>query len=311
VAPLAVIVLLGLLQDASVLLKQGEELLRAGRPLDAERALEEAVKLDPGSSRAQYYLGVARVRLERYEDAIAALEKARELAASPNPAVLYELGNAYLKCERFADAASALAAASRLAPGDGAIRLQLGFAYYKRVEGQRARDEFQRVIEVEPSNGLAHFYLGLSEAALGRIEAAQASFRRALQLRPDLVEARLALAQTLSQAGRYPEAESELRSLLSLLETLPEKSLEAAASAHDELGLIRLRSGDPESAVAHFEAVLAIRPEDRQATYNLSLLYRRLGRMAEAEEMRKRFEASKAEAIEARSLSRTSSKPQK
>jgi tetratricopeptide (TPR) repeat protein len=306
--PLAVIVSLGLVQDPAAFLKRGEELLRAGHALDAEHALEEAVKLDPSSSRAQYYLGVARMRLGQVDEAIPALERARELASTPNPGVLYELGTAYVKAGRFAEAASTLGAASRLAPKDAAIRLQLGFAHYKLVDGERAREEFLSVLASEPRNALAHFYLGLAEAALGKIEEAQASFHRALERRPDLVEAHLALAQTLSQAGRYPEAERELESLL---ESLPAASSDAAASAHNELGLIRLRTGDLQGAVAHFEAVLPVRPDDRQATYNLSLLYLRLGRPAEAEEMRKRFELSKAEAIETRSLARTSSKPPK
>jgi tetratricopeptide (TPR) repeat protein len=282
--------------------------LRDGDAAGAVAALEEAVELDPSSSRAQYYLGVARIRLGRIEDAIPALERARELAPTRNPAVLYELGTAYLKAGRFEEAASALFAASRLAPADSAIRLQLGFAHYKLVEGEKARDEFLGVIANEPGNALAHFYLGLSEAALGKIDTAQTSFRRALELKPDLVEAHLALAQTLSQAGRYAEAERELEDLLG---DLAGASSDAAASAHNELGLIRLRASDPKGAVEHFEAVLPVRPADRQATYNLSLLYRRLGRFEEAEEMRKRFEASEAEAIETRSLARTSSRPKR
>jgi tetratricopeptide (TPR) repeat protein len=293
-------------QDPATVLKEGEELLRAGRLAEAESRLQEAVALAPGESRAQYYLGVVRMRLGRPADAVEPLERARDLSASVNPPVLFELGTAYLRLARYEDAAAVLGDASAAVPGDAPFRLQLGYAYYKLLEGEKAEAEFLAVLAQEPENPLARFYLGLAEAGLGKLSEAEESFRLALGARPDFTDARLGLARTLSQADRSAEARAELERVLA---TSPEGS-DAALSAHNELGLIFLRTSDFDSARSHFEAVVAGRSDDRQATYNLWLIYSRLGLSERATEMKARFEASKAKAKEneLRSLAVTSSK---
>lgn len=291
-------------QDPSSVVREGEELLRAGRLTEAESRLEEAVAIAPELSRAQYYLGVVRMRLGRPLDAVGPLQRARDLSPDPNPAVLFELGTAYVQLERYEEAAAVLGRASAARPTDTALRLQLGYAFYKLLEGERAEAEFRRVISDEPGNPLARFYLGLAQAALGKLSDAEGSFRLALESRPELTDARLALARTLSQTDRDAEARVELERVLA---ASPATS-EAALSAENELGLVSLRSSDLDGARRHFEAVVAGRPQDRQAIYNLWLIYRRLGLDDRASAMRERFQALKDEETDLRSLARTSSK---
>jgi protein O-GlcNAc transferase len=291
-------------QDSPAALREGEELLRAGRLPEAEARLEQAVAIAPELSRAQYYLGVVRMRLGRPGDAVAPLEKARELATRDNPAVLFELGNAYVKLERYEEAAAVLSRASAAAPNDATFRLQLGYAYYKLLEGERAEAEFETVLSSEPGNALARFYLGLSQSGLGKLSDAERSFRLALDSSPELVEARLALARTLSQENRDADARAELERVLA---ESPRGSA-PALSAENELGLVSLRASDFEGARRHFEAVVAGRPQDRQAVYNLWLIYRRQGLESQANAMKERFEALKEETTDLRSLARTSAK---
>jgi len=289
------------LQDGAELVARGRELLERQAFAAAERAFEDAVELDPSSSRAHYYLGVTRLRLGEAERAISALERARALSPRANGAVLFELGSALLQLTRYQEAVSVLSAASRASPGEMRFRLQLGFAYYQLVEGEKAAAEFRAVLGKEPENAAAHFYLGLSEAALGHLEAAEQSFRNALEQDATLVDARLGLARVLSQSGRRDEAKTELETVLRVFPA-------AAASAHNELGLIALRAGETVAAAEHFEAVLALEPEHRQATYNLSLLYRRLDLPEKAEAMRVRFEQLKTGEVKEPSLARTTSR---
>jgi tetratricopeptide (TPR) repeat protein len=291
-------------------LEEGEALLRAGRLDEAEARFGEAVRLAPDLPRAQYYLGVVRLRLGRPADAVGPLETARELSARAprtNPAVLYELGTAYLQLERYEEAAAVLELASSAVPADTGFRLQLGYAYYKLLEGEKAEAEFGAVLAKEPRNPLARFYLGLTQAALGRLSEAEASFRLALETQPDLTDARLALARTLSQSDRDEEARAELDEVL----TASPEGGEAALAAHNELGLVSLRAADLDGARRHFEAVVEGRADDRQATYNLWLIYSRLGMTAEANDMKARFEAAKPNETELRSLARTSASPPK
>jgi tetratricopeptide (TPR) repeat protein len=285
-------------------LASSEELLRTGRYDEAELVLQREVARDPDSARTQYLLGVARMRLGRPEEAVLPLEKARSLLDRGNPGVFYELGTAYLQTERFDEAIETLSQGTAEAPDDSRIRLQLGFARYQRLDAENARAEFLTVLGREPENPQAHFYLALAEAALGRLEESGREFRRTLSLAPDFDDARLGLARTLSQSGDDSGARNEL---LGIVARSPAGS-PAAVSAHNELGLIALRARDVDGAREEFEAVVANRPHDRQATYNLWLLYERLGRGEEADEMRRRFEAVRDDPVQPRSASRTSSK---
>lgn len=302
---LALLLLAGLSQDTSALVEEGQKLMREQAFADAAALFEKAVEREPASSRVHYYLGVSLMRLGRTEDAVASLERAAALSPRANPAVAYELGSAYLQTGELEDAERVLRRARDRAPDETRIRLQLGWVYYQLVDGEKAEAEFRYVLEREAGNALAHFYLGLTEAALGKLESAELAFRKALALDNDIVGARLGLARVLSQSARRDEAKSELAIILS---SYPAGNV----SAHNELGLITLREGDAETAARHFEAVLEADASHRQATYNLSLLYRRLGRAADAEAMRARFESMKADVIDDRSLSRASSeKPER
>ncbi|HJV97260.1 MAG TPA: tetratricopeptide repeat protein, partial [Albitalea sp.] len=51
----------------------------AGRVADAERAFREALALDPKLDRAWYGLGLALIRLQRFDEAVAALKRNTEL----------------------------------------------------------------------------------------------------------------------------------------------------------------------------------------------------------------------------------------
>lgn len=59
--------------------KEGRELYRAGRYAEAARKFEEAVQADPSNAKAWWQLNFAYNKLERYEDALRAVEKAGSL----------------------------------------------------------------------------------------------------------------------------------------------------------------------------------------------------------------------------------------
>ena len=295
-----VAVALAPLQDYATLLEQGRGYLARRELIAAEKVFREAVELGPQESRGHYYLGLTLLRLGRRQDAIAELERSRDLDGRPNPSVLHELGTAYLQAERLNDAERTLKQAVALAPRLVRLRLQLGWVYYKKVEGEKAAAEFERASELAPQHGVAHLYLGLAQAALGDIESAGASFRRASELQPDRIEAHLGLARTLAQSGHEKEAKDSLEEALRLDPS--------AAEPHNQLGLLVLRSGEAERAARHFEAALDAEPGHLQACYNLWLVYERLGEKERAQELRARFEKLKAQEERSYRLSQSAAK---
>ena len=104
-------------------------------------------------------------------------------------------------------------------------------------------------------------------------EAAEA-FRRALQLDPGLVVARINLGIALFNMPDLPAAQRELQSAATAAPNAPQP--------HYVLGLLAKTENKPAEAIAAFQKVLAIDPQDVGANVNLGQLYTQQRKYAEA-----------------------------
>ena len=96
------------IQESEALKGEGEDAI--GKLLDqALDVLEEAVKLGPRSAMAYYFLGAANYKSSFFEEAEAALKKARELNPNLSAARLI-LANVYVKQNRWQDVLDNLSA---------------------------------------------------------------------------------------------------------------------------------------------------------------------------------------------------------
>ena len=95
-------------------------------------------------------------------------------------------------------------------------------------------------------------------------EAADA-FRHALQLEPGMVLARINLGIALFNVPDLPAAQKELQAAITAAPTAPQP--------HYVLGLAAKTQNRPEEAIASFQKVLRIDPEDVGANINLGQLY--------------------------------------
>jgi tetratricopeptide (TPR) repeat protein len=114
---------------------------RSHRWADAERDLQQALKLSPDQPQVLNYLGYSWVDQGRnLVEAVAMLEKARSL--DPNDGyVVDSVGWAYFRLGRYQDAAKTLEQAILLAPGDPTINEHLGDAYW--MTGRKREAHFQ------------------------------------------------------------------------------------------------------------------------------------------------------------------------
>ena len=123
-------------------------------------------------------MGEALLRLERYEEALAAL--ARALALQPEASlsgVLQRLmGRAALESGRDQAAAEHLEGALQLDPRDAA-----------------ALELYRRLVELTPDSAQTHANIGAALYYLDRVDEAVRSFEHALSLEPTLETARTAL----------------------------------------------------------------------------------------------------------------------
>jgi len=115
---------------------------------------------DPDIPAAYYGLGLAYTGLEKFEDAIAAYQRA--IAYHPDGAYIHAaLGSAYASTHRYAEALDAYKMAVALDSDDKMIHHQLGNVYSKRGEHAAAVRHQRQAIALDPKFGAAHDHVGL------------------------------------------------------------------------------------------------------------------------------------------------------
>jgi tetratricopeptide (TPR) repeat protein len=226
---------LSLLQSVESLIQQGKELLDARRFDEALVKLTEAIRRDPTQWKAYLYAAQAYIGKADWSAALTNIRKARELAPSDG-AVLTTLGEslvgagrAALQRRAFGEAVTHFVEYVKLRPGDVSGYLDAGRAYL----GNRSWGDAARIL-VE---------------GLGRVS--DPARRREF-------------AQTLLDGGRQAVAAGEHRGAIQLLrEYVREESRDVAG--YLELGKAYWSSGDRGDALAAFQRVLELAPQNDEA----------------------------------------------
>ena len=176
------------------------------------------ISLQPDSFEAWYNLGVSTSQQGRFDESVAAYEKALALdpknalypaalnnlgtvhldrgdkakaiarweeAVKASPAQLearYNLASQYLEQDRLDDAIPLLEEAARLAPNHELVHVRLGRAYMLKGRGEDAYRALSLVRRLYPENWYAPLGMAALHAANGRPEEAQKLLDEALRL---------------------------------------------------------------------------------------------------------------------------------
>ncbi len=137
------------------LLKQGTELLRAGKTAAALPLLEKACQLNPDNADAALNLSGAYILSKRFKDAIPILEKLSE--REPDNAMVWtNLGAAYLgnpalaRDEEQMRAVQAFRQALNVNPAAPHVAYNMGLIYRDRRENEEAIRWFRRALQADP-----------------------------------------------------------------------------------------------------------------------------------------------------------------
>ncbi|QOY87482.1 tetratricopeptide repeat protein [Paludibaculum fermentans] len=214
-------------------------LLEQGRAAEAAPFLKESARLAPKNAQYWKALGVAFASMNELRDAVEPFRQACALDPRLLDACYYYGRNLY-GTDKYEEA---------LAP-------------------------LEKALAVDPVKGRAEAAIGQCLHALGRNEAAEKRFQSAVA-RHDRAEqmARLAFGQFLVRQGRAAEAVDVLK---------PAQRPESHDASY-ELGLAYCQAGELEEAAAALQGAVRLSPRKAATRLLLAKVYRRLGRVSEAE----------------------------
>ena len=144
-----------------------------------------------------------------------------------------------------------------------------GIGTFLQGDLSSARRAFETVNAVDPRYAPGFVNLGRVLVQEGDHDAAIQVLQRALAIDPRLASGHYFLALALKARGRYDEAIAHLRAAA---EQYPRDKVVV-----DQIGRILFLMRRHREAIAEFEKVLAVDPEDLTAHYNLMLCHRALG----------------------------------
>ncbi|MFN3511728.1 MAG: tetratricopeptide repeat protein [Phenylobacterium sp.] len=249
---------------AAVYRNFGAILVRRQRYEQAESWTAKAVERHPKDVDLWNLRGVALRRLQRYDEALVALDRAGKLDPK-NKGVLNNKGNVYNDTRNPA-AIDAFTKLVRLAPGDAEAQRSLGRAYWYARDLEKARMRFSLATKLKPT--LVDAWLDLSAviSEAGDAHGSLAAIDQGLAANPDDVRLIEARAVAIRRTGATREAEQYL---LELLERRPNE-----AAIHFQLAY-GIADYDRPRANAHFEQAVELDPDNVRYRVSLAESYGR------------------------------------
>ncbi|MGA9869509.1 MAG: sulfotransferase [Acetobacteraceae bacterium] len=198
-----------------MLAQRADQLLKAGRPLDAISALEQAVRLHGDDATLHHRLGSVLLGARRIEAADAAFRQA--LTLDPKLAAAHHgLGIALQLQGRAEPAIAAHRRAIALAPGLADGHNRLGDLLHSVGDTAGAAEAFQRVYAVSPNTTGGRLARAKALIIANSPEQAEVALRRAVALDPTSAEAARLFGTLLATAGRFHEAAAQLERSLAI-----------------------------------------------------------------------------------------------
>jgi tetratricopeptide (TPR) repeat protein len=229
--------------QAQIILARGEAAM--GRFEAAYAGFRKALRLDPQSPDALYYLGVTA-------GVLAQTEQERLLAIAPGSARAHQLlGESYALQDKKAEAEAEFKAALEVGPPSLDVLVALGDLMRSKLSFADARAYYARAAEMAPESYDALYGLGACDSFAGEHTRAVGFFRRALRVAPDSAAAHLALGISLLQTGQASSAVTELEAA-ARLEPRMRQAYYQLGRAYQSLG----RSRDAEVAFAKVQELI-------------------------------------------------------
>jgi len=245
---------------------------------------KRAIALDPNNADSYAFQAQALNFAGRPEEALRMAEQAMRLNPHSPPFYLFELGWAYRLTGRYAEAVTTLEETISQSPNFPPAHFNLTASYVEQWAFQQSPDSqslaqalaaAQRLIALNDSFPPGHRILGYVYLWQKQYEQALAEVERAVALDPKDAWGFAVLAEVLSYVGRPEEAVGMVEQALRLKPPYADRHLDSVGAAY-------VLAGQPEEAIAPLRQYLTHYPNILGAHLTLVAVYSELGRGTEA-----------------------------
>jgi protein O-GlcNAc transferase len=183
-------------KKANEYISQGASVFSNGDVEGAIKLFRKALLYNPGSTAANFNLGLCYQRVGLEEKAIKHFSKV--LVVEPHDfEALNNLGNLYLNKGKVKEAEAAFLKVVTINPKLAEGYYNLGVVYQRLGDNQKALKYYQKSSQLNPNNEKLYNNLAVCYKRLGKTEKAIEIFKKALKVNPDLVIALTNLAALL------------------------------------------------------------------------------------------------------------------
>lgn len=233
-------------------MNEGIEFFEKKNMSAAEKALKEAIEIDPTHAQAHFVLGQIYRKQGKLVDAQKEFEAAiQHMGEEPNADYAYQLGSVLLEQARGATTQAE-----------------------REAKYQEALAAFQKALEINPKHYRALYKIGFIHEKLDQPRKADEAYRKVIELRPDFSPAFVDLGNMYIDYGFANVAMAVLDA--------GAKVNPKDARMWNGLGRAYLSLNKPKEAVEAFEKAKAIDPDMVDVLFGLGMAYAQLRKRTEA-----------------------------
>jgi tetratricopeptide (TPR) repeat protein len=231
--------------------------------MEAAKAFERAIKLNPKMARAEVMLGLCYAELGRNRQAIPILASAFGRPADNQMGRLIglDLQRAYAGLEQYDKAIAVAEELLKHYPNDPEILFQSS-----RLHADRAYELMNHLMQVSSDSAWVHYAKAEVHKSLQRYELAIMEYRKVLEMEPNMPGIHFLVGRAILQSSKETTAvDAALHEFELELATSPENS-----DAEYEMGEICRQRSQLEAAIDHFSKAVHYHPNFAQARIGLA-----------------------------------------
>jgi len=194
---------------------------------EAEEALRRAVVNRPSLPRGHYELGFTLMKLERYDEAVAAFKQSIRVSQNRPPDVYYYLGASSLHLGEIDKAISFLEKYKKKAGLGTRVEAYqfLGRAYLQKYKFKKALSCFVREGYLEEPTWETYLNMGVAYFGLDELDKARKNFEKSKALKPDNLKTVYNLAVVYAKLGLADKAKKLFHDVSQMKPQTPEEGV--------------------------------------------------------------------------------------